>query len=283
LAFESFDMSAEIVLATRPGPDLPGLVTVVVLIPEWIWNAVLTHRRFCRGASSGRAQSVDRHQEMGYYTPPVFHERGKFMQAGDPLPPDVQALVAHRWHRIHQIVAEEIDSINAMVREHGLRGVAKEEINRLLPTTKMMRCVITGTEPAWEYFFSLRIASEADNAMQRIATVVRDLIRDAEWKLSQYHVPFAPAPVDSQKSYKQVAPLAAARLARISNGAPGPGQRSDEALSGDLARDGHWPPFEHIAQWVPAPAMAAMNCRTEDRLNGRGWEPYRIWVDTRSQ
>lgn len=81
--------------------------------------------------------------------------------------------------------------------------------------------------------------------------------------------------------------LSAARLARISNGKPGPGQRPDEALAADLRRDRHLSPFEHQARWVDFPLTSAIAVKAEDFYaddNGVwGWQNFRSELEAEEE
>lgn len=278
-------MNVELLLATRPlSTDSHGLATFVVEVPAYVWTELLTHKRLCRNAASGRAQSFKRHAAMGWYTPPVFYEQGEWMRAGEALPDDVQAELREFWTELHEDVHERIDAKLGALKARGYIW-AKEQVNRLLPTTKMVRGVVTATEDAWEKFLALRDHPSADRAMQELARQIRaELERDPWWK-ADYHIPFDdnPATPRSHEEYVERAMLSAARLARVSNGKPGPGQRPDEELAADLRENRHYSPFEHSARWVDYPLASALAAKPEDFYASDdgvwGWQNMRSEIE----
>lgn len=274
-------MQAELLLATRPlRTDSNGLATFVLEVPLYVWVELLTHKRPARNASSSRAQSYKRHSAMGYYTPPVFYSQGEFMRAGEPLPEEVQAELLEFWTLLHQDIYERIDAKLGSLKARGYTW-AKEQVNRLLPTTKLVRGVMTATEDAWGKVFALRNHPDADRTMQEVAAGMQAELERAYWWRADYHIPFDDNP-RAPRDYEEFdarAKVSAARLARVSNGQPGPGQRPDEVLASDLLRDQHFSPFEHIARWVSYPLTSALAVKAEDFYSDNegiwGWENYR--------
>lgn len=283
------NINVELVLATRYAPETRnGLITFLVEVPQFVWCEMLTHKRLARNASSSRAESVKRHVAHGYYTPDVFHEQGTFMQGGKALPQDVQAYLRAVWDDVNEYAAGAIQEADAIVKEHGFKGWAKQEANRLLPTTKMVRGVVTGTEDAWACFLKLRNHATADTAMQEFAREIADVLEqlhcgDTEtfvwWNYGAYHVPFYGIQPFDLDEYKELAPLAAARLARVSTGKPAQGQRPDAELAQQLLADGHYSPFEHVARWVDLPAPSALCSKIEDCHEVAGWQNYRAEIE----
>lgn len=260
-------ITAELVLATRPphhrdGSMGPGLATFVVEVPAYVWMELLTHKRLARNASSARAQSHQRHAAMGYYVPAQWYRQGTWMSPGAPLDADdnsdVIALVDRYYGECERRIAEIIAASNG--------GLAKEQINRLMPISRMMRGVVTATEPAWRAVLALRDHPAADVAMRELAQQLRDKLDRAAWVSAMHHVPFTD---DGDMM------TAAARIARVSTGAPGPGQRSDAQLAQDLIDQRHWSPFEHCASWVHNPRRSAL-CTTRDDMHyAMGWQNHR--------
>lgn len=278
-------IEVSLLLATRPlvaafdyGEAAPGLATFIVEVPVYVWTELLTHKRAARNASSSRAQSHKRHAAMGWYTPEVFHEQGTFMEAGAPLAPEVQAELHAWWEAYHERAYSEAYAKVMELEQRGIRW-AKEEVNRLLPTTKMMRGVITATEPAWQALLHLRTAQGADNAMRYTANAIALELKNARWWYSDYHIPFDGNPRAPTRDYAERAHKAAAQLARVSGGQPGPGQRPDAELAEDLLRERHYSPFEHIARWTDFPFASALAAKPEDLYADGdgvwGWENFR--------
>lgn len=258
-------INAELILATRPPGTGPGLATFVVEVPAYVWMELLTHKRFARNASSARAQSHQRHAAMGYYVPAQWYRQGTWMSPGAPLDyahnAHVTDLVEEYYAEVEQRIAEIIAVSNG--------GIAKEQINRLMPISRMMRGVMTGTESAWRAMLALRNHPTADVAMQRLASLIFEKLSAADWKISDEHMPFGDDVM-----------TAAARIARVSAGAPGAGQRSDIDLAHDLIEQRHLSPFEHCATWVSYPASSALCSTPDDTYDDRGWENHRVVLES---
>ena len=285
-------ITTELVLATRP-VDLNshGLLTVIVEVPLFVWVELLTHKRPARNASSSRAQSPKRHRGMGYYIPDTFYLQGEGMAVGDPLPYAVSQDIQTAWIEAHEhiyAIIEEFDErTKAYLTHRGIDGrIANGIVNRLLPTTKMMRGIVTATEDAWACLLALRNHPAADSGMQVMARQIQAILdTPGIWRHSNYHVPLISPPVDTEEQFKASWKESAGMTARVSYGTPGPGQRSSEDLANDLllATPMHASPFEHSAMWVECPRSSAL-CSTLDDMKNKengvyGWENCRAMIE----
>lgn len=268
-----------VLLATRPKdivlPDGLGLITMQLECPLYVWTELLTHRTLARNASSGRAMSVDRYAGMGFYVPDVFVQQGNGMQSSD-TPIKYQALArlvytAH-WHL----------SVNA-ARILAKLGVAKEQANRIIPPTKIIRGIVTGNEWAWGNFLRLRYAPEADKAMRELAYSINYNIKHIRWNMDTVHMPMkqsneALLAMGLDLSFANHVAVAAARIARVSYARQT--GKDDKALSRSLRASGHLSPFEHIAVWTenPKPSVFTHN-GTYKQKPTEGWESYRCFLE----
>ncbi len=263
-------INAEIILATRPH-NAVGLATFVVEVPAYIWMELLTHKRIARNANSARAQSHSRHAAQGYYVPDQFYRQGTWMSPGDSLDSPanlrVTMLVNEYYAECERRIVKIIEASNG--------GIAKEQINRLMPISRMMRGIMTATEPAWRAMLALRDHPAADAAMRIVASQIADALETAQWAAASRHVPF-----DAGDGLD----CAAARIARITTGAPGAGQRNDADLAEDLRKSGHWSPFEHIAIWTRNPLPSALCSLRDDLIDTdrfeMGWQSYRAELES---
>jgi hypothetical protein len=272
-------IEAKILAATMPaGVQTVALVTFQIEAPIYVWTELLTHKRLARNASSARYESPKRHNEHGFYTPQIWYERTERGRVGDPLPYDVTQQLSELWTVAHRYLADMQVTMQTLVKNRGYAGIANEQINRLTTTAKMVRGVVTATWPAWRAFLELRASDEADVAMQELAFEIDAQLDVAEFNGGIHHVPFGEATHDVERLMQ-----AAARIARVSNGAPGPGQRGDADLARDLLRDGHLSPFEHIATWGPDPITSALCSADSDRVIGHdyvyGWTNLRARIE----
>ena len=265
-------MTAIVLLATHP-PKLPdyGVVTLQVECSLFCWTELLTHRSFGRNASSARAMGTKRYSDMGYYTPKHFYTQGEGMQAsGTHI--EHEWLARLIWHTTMfgtTIAAKMLEKLK----------VAKEQRNRLIPPTKTVRGIVTGTCHSWKYFLRLRNTRHADTAMRRLAEEVADAIHDAQWCVANEHMPLAPPTTVEDRHL-----IAAARIARVSYARSA--GKDDHSLATTLLEQGHLSPFEHIAYWKEAPYLCCLNSKPQERSQDTraiyGWEHWRAAQEKRN-
>ena len=200
--------------------------------------------------------------DEGWYTPQSFRGKGAFMSSGQEK--EDQEAIRADWDALHGKYYRDIDAFS---QKHAL---SKEQVNRLLPSTRMITGVLTATTPAWEAVLALRLPSE--NSSPDVATAeffgfIHSALLNANWNISDRHLPY-----DSGNGIIETA----ARIARVSTGAPGPGKRSDWELGLSLLSQRHLSPFEHIARWEENPLPSAACSKEEDRgTAGGGWTTAR--------
>lgn len=261
MALKSTSTSRVVVLRkTKPSLYMEnGLITVQVEYPLYVHVENLTHRWFARNASSARAMSTERYVDMGYYIPDRFYQSSKGMQAGaDTI--KYQWLARLIWHSAYASAVFHTRLLERL-------GVAKEQRNRLIPPIKMVRAIVTGTEGAWNHFFSLRDTPEADKAMQQYARECKTKIMQAPWVFSTTHMPYSD--MDEQ--------TVIANVARVSyNRTSG---KDDKALYESLLSSRHMSPFEHVAYWTYNPRKSCYTTKPEDLDHGSGWESLRSRIE----
>ncbi|GIV86193.1 MAG: hypothetical protein KatS3mg054_0222 [Chloroflexus sp.] len=242
-------------------PTLPvpayGLCTVVMTVPVYVWVEVLTHRRFARNAASARAMRDV--TSLGYYHPPTFYHRGRQMQSGSPITDErTSAALHHTWDAYHHRVSLMVGELE---RLSGDEGLANEQKNRLYPTTRMIRGVVTGTVSAWQAFLALRDHPTADTAMQHLAARIRGALMSARWHEDTVHAPMV--------EYGDVR-AAVAAIARVSYDRFVPEQRTVDGMQRlinlftRLAAEKHYSPFEHIAVWSDNAPIGPFACQPDD-------------------
>jgi hypothetical protein len=226
-------------------------------VPVYVWVEVLTHRRFARNAASARAMRDV--TALGYYHPPTFYHRGRQMQSGSPITDErTSAALHHTWDAYHHRVSLMVGELE---RLSGDEGLANEQKNRLYPTTRMIRGVVTGTVSAWQAFLALRDHPTADKAMQHLAARIRGALMSARWHEDVVHAPMV--------EYGDVR-AAVAAIARVSYDRFVPEQRTIDGMQRlidlftRLAADHHYSPFEHIAVWSDNAPIGPFACQPDD-------------------
>lgn len=269
------DIVVNPILLSRPYNGI-GLATLYIKVPVYVWTEFLTHKRFARNASSARAQNAKRHVNEGSYIPETFYSDMPGMRVGEPLPEYVQQAAQAVYEEAWSKATGYVETLTSM-------GVSREQANRLLPTTKMISGIVTGTESAWNAFLYLRNNPNADVAMQKLASKVDTVLRMGTWLPNTIHLPLAEN--QNESSY-----VTAGRIARISyKSAKQFSDEENEELGRRLIDDGHMSPFEHIAIYKLNPRRSAICSQPSDictrlvNVNVYGWENARAFVEQAPQ
>lgn len=263
---------AECILKTAPdkGFEKQALITCKIEVPYYVWVELLTHKRFARNASSNRAMSVDKNlSSLGFYLPSKFFVQGTGMSSGDVIDPEKQEEALKIWNEVWKYCSKKSQKLSEL-------GVTKEQSSRVLPTFKMMRGLVTGTQDAWNKFFELRISPLADTAMQEFAQKVKTVIDEKEYQYSVLHLPYlTKEELDNDEfNAEEILYVGAGRIARLSYGDIST-KNNDMVLGQRLKNDKHLSPFEHSAGWVHNPWNSALCSKAEDMAENYGWESAR--------
>lgn len=270
--------SIKIILATRHHPlATNGLITILAKIPVYARGELMTHRRKAANSSSGRAQKGSRLVTMlGAWIPDVFYldtNRAEIGGVVTPASPEAQAQAIIAWTRA-------IEGVEAAIAELQGLGIAREQYNRLFTQAHFCEVLLTATEAGWRYLLDMRSGPQVDVALVEQFTIpARALIANADWRISNWHVPFYPDDLAGQGySQDQLLAIAAARAARISFKHPGVG-KDDLALGEALIRNRHWSPFEHIASSEDAMSahQGPFNIHPEDCSSVSGYEAWQCY------
>jgi len=268
----SENISATVVKATRGFENAPnGLISMVLDVPAYIWMELLTHKRFARNASSSRYQSANKHVAMGHYNPQVFWTNKDKEGVSHLLNLDDSSIAMQIWETAWAHAVKAVEQLTAL-------GVSREQANRVLPTFKMMRGMLTGTEDAWRKMLMLRDSLQADTAMQRVAHMMREQIKGIKWDVNFNHYPLAE---DGEDYF-----VAVGRIARLSLGSEGNDKEKAVALTKRLKKDNHMSPFEHCASYNTKPLLSAICNKAEDiyffRERTYGWSNVRARIEEMS-
>jgi len=234
------------------------LTTMRVTMPRFILAEFNTHRKFSRNAGSSRAIPIGRRIKQVRETPfvpSVFGSNQKTMQAGSPFADQVDAI--KEWRTAATMAANQAERLQEC-------GVHKQWANRLLEPFSWVDVIVSSTE--WTNFFHLRISPLAQPEIRELAILMKEALDQStpqvlEW--GHWHSPLS-----------QNREVAVGRLARVSYESDGGKSEAEDILLCErLAKDGHWSPFEHVAQ-----------CRMADQqASGRnfdsGWVQMRALID----
>lgn len=245
------------------------LTTMELTYPRMIHSEFMTHRLFSRNAASSRAIPISKMIERVKNDPVVPIHWGaneKGMQANSVLDSVSAECCKAEWLNARD---QALDTVY-MLDDYGLH---KQIANRLLEPWMWITVIASATN--WSNFFSLRCHEAAEPHINRIAVMAREAylasdpepLRDGEW-----HTPLIGFPGDEELSESDRIKVSVGRCARVSY-LTHDGKRDIQAdidLHDRLKGNGHFSPFEHVAQ---ARGGAVAPERTGNY--GSGWHQYR--------
>jgi hypothetical protein len=206
--------------------------------------------------------------EENPFIPDAFAANQRGMQAGEELPPELQAELRALW-------LEGRDFMVALAKKFAEKGVHKQWANRLIELFSWHTVVCSSTE--WENFFNLRTHKDAQPEMQTVARLMRmamgqskpEPLADGDW-----HLPYIQADEIARfghdNGWETLVKLSVARCAAVSYE-----RQSLVNYDADLARfeklraSGHMSPFEHQAR-----VLMAGEPYMEDEFSGNFRLPF---------
>lgn len=243
---------AEIILDSI-APCGERLVTWILRYPRILLPEVNTHRVFSRNTSSSRAIPVKKLREQVIndpFVPEYWGAQQKGMAAHQQLWGWRRAISRFIWKQLRWPAV----AASWMFEKIGLH---KQLANRVLePWLWVTQVLSTTTHANW---FKLRDSAAAQPEIQTLARLMLtnlcmstpQLLPAGEW-----HIPFI---LENERDLptEMKLKIATARSARGSyaNFYGKQDYADDERLHDQLARDGHWSPFEHSAMALDQPTQ----------------------------
>lgn len=233
------------------------LTTMELTYPLIIHGEFMTHRMFSRNAASSRAIPTK-----------------KILQRvlDDPFTPlewgvDIPGMVAGAAHSDPEACQAWWDGARAGAYNQAVRGLElglhKQVVNRIVAPFMWITVIASGVDHAWENFFNLRCAPDAEPHIHHVALMARDVYDASQpkplWKyspLSDYryttHLPLMGFPGDEDLTGEEAKKVCVGRCARVSylTHAGVRDVAADIELYNRLMKAPHASPFEHAA--VPA-------------------------------
>lgn len=176
------------------------LTTFEVEFHRFILPEINTHRLFSRNYQSSRAIPVERQIEMVMSDPALPVHWGK-NQPGMKADNECDNLVCYRDNSSGEKFADTRDQAWLEARDKACEaaqyfheaGYHKQIVNRLIEPFMFTRGVITGTDYAFNNFFTLRCHKDAQPEIQALAKLMREEYRNSvPEKLNQneWHLPY---------------------------------------------------------------------------------------------
>lgn len=267
------------------------LTTFEVTYPLIIHAEIMTHRVFSRNVASNRAIPVDK-MVASVTDNPFIPERFPMNKAGMQNEDWLEGVNADRAEALW--VEASKYAIGYARALEGLK-VHKQITNRLLAPFLWTTAVITSTE--WNNFWSLRCHEMAQDQIQKIAYMMRDLYQESTPELivnGAWHLPYIyeedykwaqENAIDKFKDpMRLILFISMGRCARISylrQNARDEQQRDVEICEGLIANR-HMSPTEHVATpesisdlWIEGIEQDFTNYEPQFYGNFRGWKQYR--------
>lgn len=176
------------------------LTTFVVRYPRCIHSELMTHRAFSRNAESSRAMPFAKQMAVVSEEPfiPIhwgIEEGG--MQCPKGLPDELAALAEKLWLEGRDFAATQArllqdigNTYATLMGDDRFTGVKlhKTMPNRMIEPYAWITVIITATE--WENFFRLRDHGDAEVHFQKLAWMMRAVMRDSTPVSRRFHRPF---------------------------------------------------------------------------------------------
>lgn len=272
-------IKAKIIADSLNGITKDRLTTFILTYPRYIHAEVMTHRMFSRNAASSRAILMHRFRDEVMENPAMpayWGSNQPGMQAGLEL--DDEA-ATWNWGAAEQPVTQRefakrtwLAARDLMVGAHtalGHVGLHKQIANRVLEPWFHIRVIVSATE--FKNWFALRCHKDAHPDIQALADAMLELYVTHEPKMlgaGEWHLPFSDRFLDPNLPFADQLKVCVARVARISY-MTHDGETNiakDIKLHDRLVQNGHWSPFEHLAEAVRFGTWSG---------NFRGFKQYR--------
>lgn len=217
------------------------LTTLEVIIPNIVVPEMLKHRMFSISSMSMRAvpfEKMVKWVEENPFVPYAWQKKHKGMQ-GTEYFEDIYTMASiGAWIRARDLAIEQAKVLNNI-------GVSKQICNRLLFPFGYTKMIVTATE--WENFFKQRLSDSAEIHMKAVAQDIWDTMQESEptmLKEGEWHIPYL-----EKIKHDEVGIISIAKCARQSFDTEWSDDYSkDLELYERLKKEGHWVPFEHVAQ-----------------------------------
>ena len=229
------------------------ITTLELVYPRYIHSEFMTHRMFSRNASSSRAIPIEKVANE-VLTDPVGFDYVGFNQSGmvaaEELPEDLKEDFLAEWKLWGMQTALKV---KLWAKKYNIH---KQTLNRALEPWSRIKVLVTATE--WDNFFKLRLAPDAQPEIQNLAKAMKSAMDASTPVESKMHLPYVDM-TDREPEYTDMY-HSVARCARVSynnNGGTTSTLEEDKKLFERLQNNGHWSPFEHIAEYWGGDEMYA--------------------------
>ena len=272
-------ISASMLLHTQdPYYGEDDVFTLVIKSPKYLDAEIEKHGNLASNSSSSRANPYPETKgEMGYFIPSHHHvyakERAMF---GKQLVDDeLYDRLVNVLEGLHDHIIDELAPFKDIVH--------KQTLNRYLTAFAMQYKVLTMTRLAWENFYGLRSATDADPAIRELAECMNAAIGASEPAQRCAHIPMV-EDIDIGGTYTLLerCRISAGRIANISYSHVNSMEPETAMhLAERLIENGHKTPFEHqLLPFANFPETITHKDMDGHFYSGRirGWGQFRKWL-----
>ncbi|MCS7317213.1 MAG: FAD-dependent thymidylate synthase [Candidatus Dojkabacteria bacterium] len=262
----------QILAATYNPVSNTRMISFLVDFPTVLLAELRTHRILTQGslyehfelldfnlsANSARAIPHNKYLEKVLQNPfvPIWTKQQRGMSGGRH---ENQNTLTTIWIEALEVIKKQYEQLVS-------NDAHKQNANRLLAPFAYTTCIISGTE--WDNFWNLRISENAQPEFKEIASMLKTLYDNANWKVAKYHIPFEEiidklyleqirSYVSTTSTTKDIEPeiteikmrISASMCAKLSYNT----QYKEDSLEKHLERSNmlishkHWEPFSHQA------------------------------------
>lgn len=307
----TYNMNEPTILRDSISPIGARITTVLFTIPKYTQAELKTHGRQRGNAASSRAIPIAKQLEALQKAPvvPIFGKNEKGMVSTEPLDEAAQEEAKRIWLWARDMMMTATEQLKTV-------GVHKQWANRLIEPWMWSTNILTATEDAWNHFFRLRTAPDAQPEFRDAARQLFNTYSDSDPKpiaAGEWVRPYV-STVDIQEVWEthedylsRISPnerqatvdrllnlISAARCARLSyanHGDKNTDIQKDIATATKLAQNGHLTPFEHqytpASRWTTSPRtrdtqyVPAYGMNVMESAYGC-YGPYRGWISART-
>lgn len=241
------------------------------------WRPILaemnTHRAFSRNAASSRAMSFSKRCDAvreDAWVPAHWNAEQKGMVGGSEFSLEVKKVIDLDIQKLASATANYLEELNSKIERITGKSIHKQYLNRYLEPFSPVTQLITATD--WDNFFKLRCAPDAQPEIQDVANKMKELYESntpTDCASGDWHLPYITDADRQNFDEDTLRRISVARCARVSY-KPYDGNtvvERDLELYTRLKTNGHFSPFEHVAQADPSMHW--------DQANFRGWTQLR--------
>jgi thymidylate synthase ThyX len=263
--------NVELLKATLPASQEAGnayniLISMKLTYPLCIHSEFMTYRRFARNSASLRAIPTKKLIDMVRQYPfiPKFTKNQKGMESNALLSEQLEA--ENIWLKGRDEAIKTAEKLDAL-------GVAKQDVNRVLAPYLWNTIIATAPFFDWLHLLNQRLKPDADPKFQELALHIKDALRSFTLERSNFHYPFGRF---GNKVHDTIVRnvAACARISYLSRGEFTLEQ--DQELYDRLLSNGHWSPFDHIAEFNESESNDSIwKCWIPYRSKLPQWESYK--------